>query len=176
MRTLLKIVIGLMAAPLVLALLVVLAGVFLPREHRVSRVLHLKASPEQVWSVVTDHAKDPSWRPGLAETVRLADRDGHPVWEDRGSRGQRIAYMTLESVPLRRLVRQTVDQARFGGTWTYELAPEGPGTRLQITEEGWVGVPFRILAKVVIGEAAILELYQSDLARHFGETAKPGLE
>lgn len=176
MRTLLKIVIGLMAAPLVLALLGVGAGLFLPREHRVSRVLHLKTAPDKVWALLTDHAKDPTWRAGLAETVRLADREGHPVWEDRGLKGQRIAYMTLESLPPTKLVRRTVDQARFGGTWTYDLSPEGTGTRLRITEEGWVGVPFRVLAKVVIGEAAILELYETDLARHFGETARPVAE
>src|SRR3990167_7949135 len=110
MRTLLKIVLGLMAAPLVLALLVVLAGGFMPREHRVSRVLHLKAGPDRVWALITDPAKDPTWRAGLAETVRLPDRDGRPVWEDRGSRGQRMAYMTLESTVPTRLVRRIVDQ------------------------------------------------------------------
>ncbi|MBI3131204.1 MAG: SRPBCC family protein [Acidobacteria bacterium] len=176
MRTLLKIVLGLMAAPLVLALLVVLAGAFLPREHRVSRVLHLKAAPDQVWALLTDHAKDPTWRAGLAETVRLPDREGRPVWEDRGSRGQRMAYMTLESTAPKRLVRRIVDQERFGGTWIYELAPEGTGTRLRITEEGWVGMPFRVLAKVVIGEATVLELYEGDVAKHFGESAKPVAE
>lgn len=173
MRTLLKIVLGLMAAPLILALLVVLAGAFLPREHKVSRVLHLKAAPEQVWALITDHAKDPTWRPGLAETVRLPDREGRPVWEDRGRRGQRMAYMTLESTAPTRLVRRIVDQERFGGTWTYELTPEGTGSRLRITEEGWVGLPFRVLAKVVIGESAVLELYEGDVAKHFGEPAKP---
>ncbi|HJW33127.1 MAG TPA: SRPBCC family protein [Holophagaceae bacterium] len=176
MRTALKIVLGLMAAPLVLALLVVLAGGFLPREHKVSRVIHLKAAPEQVWALITDHAKDPTWRAGLAETVRLPDREGHPVWEDRGRRGQRMAYMTLESTAPTRLVRRTVDQERFGGTWTYELTPEGTGARLRITEEGWVGMPFRVLAKVVIGESAIMELYLGDVAKHFGESAKPMAE
>ncbi|HJV23468.1 MAG TPA: SRPBCC family protein [Holophagaceae bacterium] len=176
MRTLLKIIIGLLATPLVLALLVALAGIFLPREHRVSRVLHLQAGPERVWALVSDHAQDPTWRPGLAETVRLADRNGHPVWEDRGSKGQRIAYETLESTAPTRLVRRIVDQARFGGTWTYELAPEGTGTRLRITEEGWVGVPFRVLVKVLIGHATTLEIYEMDVARHLGESAKPMAE
>lgn len=176
MRTALKIVLGLMAAPLVLALLVVVSGVFLPREHTVSRVIHLKAAPDQVWALITDHAKDPTWRAGLLETVRLADRHGHPVWEDRGTRGQRMAYMTLESTAPTRLVRRIVDQERFGGTWTYEVTPEGTGTRLRITEEGWVGVPFRVLAKVVIGESAVMELYEGDVAKHFGESAKPMAE
>jgi hypothetical protein len=176
MKTLLKVVIGLMATPLLLALLVVAAGLFLPRGHRVTRGLHLKAAPDQVWALVSDHAKDPTWRTGLAETVRLPDRDGRPVWEDRSTRGQRIAYMTMEATAPTRLVRRMVDQARFGGTWTYELRPEGTGTHLRITEEGWVGVPFRVLARVVIGEATVLEAYETDLARHLGESATPQAE
>ena len=176
MRTLLKLIVGLLAAPLVLALLVVLAGFFLPKEHRVSRVLHLKAAPDKVWSLVSDHAQDPTWRAGLAETVRLADRNGHPVWEDRSSHGQRMAYETVESTAPARLVRRIVDQERFGGTWIYELSPEGPGTRLRITEEGWVGVPFRVLARVVIGHATTLEAYERDVARHLGEPVTPQAE
>jgi len=173
MRTMLKLVIGLMAAPLVLALLVVAAGLLLPREHRVTRVLHLKAAPERVWGLVSEHGKDPAWRAEVAETVRLADREGQPVWEDRYRNGQRIAYRTLEAQPPARLVRRIVDQERYGGTWTYELAPEGTGTRLRITEDGWVGVPFRVLARVVIGHATVLERYQAALARALGEEALP---
>jgi uncharacterized protein YndB with AHSA1/START domain len=176
MRTALKLVIGLLAAPLVLALLVVAAGLFLPREHRVTRVLHLKAAPEAVWQVVSDHAQDPRWRSDVAEVVRLADREGQPVWEDRFRNGQRIAYRTLASAPPRQLVRRIVDQERFGGTWTYDLTPEGAGTRLAITEEGWVGVPFRVLAKVLIGHATTLEAYEKALAAHLGEGAQPSPE
>lgn len=176
MRTVLKLVIGLLAAPLVLALLVVAAGVFLPRDHRVTRVLHLKAAPGEVWALVSDHAQDPRWRKEVAEVVRLTDREGQPVWEDRFRNGQRIAYRTLANEPPRKLVRRIVDQERFGGTWTYELAPEGAGTRLAITEEGWVGVPFRVLAKAVIGHATTLEAYQKALAAHLGEAAQPSPE
>lgn len=176
MKTLLKLVLGLLAAPLVLALLVVAAGLFLPREHRVTRTLHLRAAPARVWTMVSEHARDPRWRTDLQETVRLADREGQPVWEDRYRNGQRIAYRTLASEAPTRLVRRIVDQTRFGGTWTYELAPEGTGTRLRITEEGWVGVPFRVLAKVLIGHATTLEAYERALARHLGEEAVPQAE
>ncbi len=176
MRTLLKIVIGLLAAPLVLALLVVLAGLFLPKEHRVTRVLHLKAAPDRVWAVISDHGKDPSWRKDVADTARLADREGRPVWEDRFRNGQRIAYATLEATPPARLVRRILDQERFGGTWTYELQAEGAGTKLAITEEGWVGLPFRLLAKVVIGHATSLEAYETALAQHLGEPVRPAAE
>ena len=176
MRTLLKLVVGLLAAPLVLALLGVTAGLFLPREHQVTRVLHLKAAPEVVWGLIGDPAKDPTWRPELEACVRRPDRGGRPVWEDRFRNGQRIAYLTETAEPPVRLVRTIVDQERFGGTWTYALQAEGTGTRLRITETGWVGVPFRLLAKAVIGHATTLELYQRALARHLGEAAEPQAE
>ena len=156
-----------------LVALVVLAGIFLPARHRVARQVRLMAAPEPVWALVTDHAHDPTWRTQLKATDRLDDRHGHPVWQDTFINGQLVAYATTESVPGQRLVRVIVDQKFFGGTWTYELRPEGPGTLLRITEDGWVSLPFRVVARYVFGHATTVEQYLRDVVRHFHEGAVP---
>lgn len=158
---------------LALVALALVLGLFLPRDHRVARRLRLKAAPDQVWALLTDHARDPSWRSHLRATVRQADRHGHPVWADAYANGQQVAYETTEQVEGRRLVRVIVDQEGFGGTWTFELQPEGGGTRLTLTEEGWVKVPYRAMAKFVLGHASVMEQYLRDVARRFGEAAAP---
>jgi hypothetical protein len=57
----------------------------------------------------------------------------------------------------------------FGGTWTYELAPDGDRTRVTITENGWVdNVVFRFLAKYVFGHDATQNQYLSSLEARFG--------
>ena len=156
-----------------LLMLAVLLGLFLPREHRVSRRLHLKTPPERVWVLVTEHAQDPTWRSQLKATTRLGDRNGHPVWEDGFANGQKVAYETTEHLEGQKLVRTILDPKFFGGTWTYEIRAEGTGSVLTMTEEGWVSVPFRAVARLVFGHASTLELYLKDVARRFGETASP---
>lgn len=148
-------------------------GLVMPRDHKVTRKLHLKAEPGRVWSLVTDHAKDPLWRPELKSTDRLADRNGHPVWQDTFGNGQLVAYETTEVLEGMRLVRTIVDQKHFGGTWTYVVRPEGTGTVLTITEDGWVGVPFRAVARFVFGHATTLEQYLGHVAKAFKEPARP---
>jgi uncharacterized protein YndB with AHSA1/START domain len=158
---------------LALILLAVLLGLVLPREHQVDRRLHLKAPPEKVWTLVAEHAQDPTWRSQLKSTTRVSDRKGHPVWEDAFANGEKIAYETTERVEGRKLVRTIVDQKLFGGTWTYEVQPESAGTMLSLSEHGWVSIPFRAVARFVFGHASTLELYLKDVARHFGETTSP---
>jgi uncharacterized protein YndB with AHSA1/START domain len=156
--------------------LAAVVGLFLSREHRASRTLRLaKATPEQVWAVITDHARDPEWRGDVKATTRLADQDGHAVWKDEFRNGEAMSYATLEAVAPTRLVRRIVDSGGpFGGTWTYELRAEGAGCRLTITEDGWVSNPiFRTIGKLFIGHHATLEAYLKDLARRLGETAAP---
>ena len=46
-----------------------------------------------------------------------------------------------ESVARHRLVREVLPGQGYSGSWTYELAPEGTGTRLTITERGHVSNP-----------------------------------
>ncbi len=174
MPAFIKIPLYLLAGLLALILLGIAAGYVMPKDHVTTRIVHLKASPERVWVMVTDHAQDPKWREDVATTTRLADRNGHPVWEDRFKKGdQRIAYETTEKVEGQKLVRTIVDQTAFGGTWTYELKPEGTGSSLSITEKGWISAPLRLPAKLFMDQAATMEAYLRFLGRAVGEEVQP---
>ena len=154
-------------------LLVGVAGIFLPREHQVRRRLLLKAPPEKVWALVSSHARDPIWRREVMGTTRLADRQGHPVWQDEFQNGQVVAYEDVDRQEGQKLVRRIVDQNAFGGTWTYDLRPQNGGTSLTLTEQGWVSLPFRVVARFVFGHATQVDKYLRDLARFCKESAQP---
>lgn len=174
MPPLIKYPLYLLSGLLALILLGMAAGYAMSKDHVTTRVIHLKASPERVWLMITDHAQDAKWREDIAETKRLSDRNGHPVWEDHFKKGdQRIAYETTEHVEGQKLVRTIVDQTAFGGTWTYALTPEGSGTRLAITESGWISAPLRLPAKLFMDQAATMETYLRFLAKALGEDTKP---
>lgn len=70
-------------------------------------------------------------------------------------------YVIVEQAPPRRLVTRVADpELPYGGTWTFELEPDGSGTRLTITERGQIHNPiFRVIARFVFGYAATMETY-----------------
>lgn len=161
---------------LALVVLLGVAGVFLPREHRAARSLHLRATPPaKVWEAISDHARDPEWRRDVRAVARLGDHQGRPVWQETARNGQAMSFETLESVPERRLVRRILEAGGpFGGTWTYQLSAEGAGTRITVTEDGWIANPvFRGMARFLFGHHRSLERYLQDLARRFGEPGWP---
>jgi len=147
-----------------------LIGMTIAQAHTASRSLQLKQPPEAIWRALTDYAAMPSWRSNLSAVDRLPDANGHEVWRETQKGGDAIPLETVEAVPPRRLVRKIADpNLPFGGTWTYELSPDGTGCTLTITENGEVYNPiFRVVGKFMDQSAHITEFLEA-LARKFSE-------
>ena len=85
--------------------------------------------------------------------------------------------MALDEVDTpRQLVTRIADpKLPFGGTWTWDLAPENGGTRVIVTERGVIRSPiFRVLSRFVFGYNGTMDAYLNALAKHFGESVQPG--
>jgi hypothetical protein len=66
------------------------------------------------------------------------------------------------------------DGLPFGGTWTWELAPAGGGTRLTITEAGFIRNPiFRLMSRLFFPPTGTMEKYLRALAAELGDSAEP---
>ena len=157
----------------VLALLA--AGAMLPEKHSVSRSVTIPRPVGEVWQVLTDHAQDPKWRPEIESVTRVADRNGHAVWEEKYKNGDSMLIETMMMEAPRRMERKIVDQSAFGGVWVYELTPSADGntTTVKITELGEVYNPaFRFIGRFIIGLEATVEKYLADLAAKFGTKAE----
>ncbi|MEO6119920.1 MAG: SRPBCC family protein [Terriglobales bacterium] len=84
----------------ILALLA--TGAMLPEKHVVSRSLTVNRPISEVWQVLTDHAEEPKWRPDVESVARVADRNGHPVWEEKYRNGDTMLIeTTLVNAPQR---------------------------------------------------------------------------
>ncbi len=162
------------AAIVVLVGIAGIAGWASPRRHHARTTVTLKAPRDSVWAVLADMQGSPAWRRDVTGVKRLADRDGHPVWEQQSKDGAWALVLTAIEPPSR-LVATVADTTQgFGGTWTYTLAPEGHGTRVTIAEDGFVDPPmFRFLARYVFGLHAAQRAYLRDLGRRFGEKVEP---
>ncbi len=163
-----KWLLGVLAALALLVLLVFAIGFALPRAHIASVRAHLRQPPDSIYHAVTDVENGPQWRSGL-DSVRVLERT--PLtWTESASWGNLTMVMD-EATPPSRVVTRIADTSDgFGGTWTYEIAPERTGSIVTITERGEVYNPiFRFMSKFVFGHYASLETYARDLGRKFNE-------
>jgi hypothetical protein len=126
-----------------LVTVVVQIGARLPREHRVSRTATLPQPPAEVWAAIAQAASSAS-----------------------------VPVDVLESKPPSRLVtRVKQSEKQFGGTWTIDIAPDGSGSAVTITEDGWVASPiFRFMSRYVIGHNATMDALLKKVTKEIGST------
>ena len=158
----------------ILVLILVIAGVAvyadgsrLPVDHTVSVTGVVNAPPEKVFTLITNVASVPDWRPAV-KSVTVLDKDqGRDHWVEHLAHGQFMTFLaTKTDPPLRREVTLDDPKASYGGTWTYELTP-GPSpstTTLKITETGFIRPPiYRFLMYHVIGPTKNLDDYMKNI-------------
>src|SRR5687768_7054389 len=141
-----------------LVVLMALIGLALPREHVAARSAVIARPPDVVWQALVELDAQPRWRRGVKRIEQLTPT----TFREHGSQGT-ITYEVTESrEPERRVTRIADDKLPFGGRWIYELAPDGAGTRVSITEEGFVKNPvFRFLARTVFSDRKSTRLNSS---------------
>ena len=147
---------------------VAIVGLLLPRDHVASTTTHINAPPDSVWEAITDVRDYPRWRAGVT-SVDILSTEGALRWRENGSDGP-ITYERTEEQRPHRIVSRIADESLpFGGSWTYQLAPESGGTNLTITERGYVTNPlFRFMARFVFGHHRTQEEFHRALGRRFG--------
>lgn len=158
---------GLFAAVLIL---VVGNGRAHPETHvgRASAIF-ASTSPVALFEVLADHEGVAERREDVDRVERLDDRDGHPVFRETSAYGDEIEFVILEEVPNTRMVVEigNADALGFGGTWTWELAPDGQGSRVVVTEEGQIpGLIMRGVYWMFASPTGTIEAELALLGRH----------
>lgn len=171
-----RIVVLLLAVVVGLGLMVVVVGYLLPVKHVATVTAHVPATPAQVWEALTNVAAYPTWRGDLTAVEMLPADSGHVAWREHG-KNDAISFAIEQAEPHRRLVTRITDKSLpFGGTWEYVVAPDGAGSRVQITERGEVYNPvFRFVSRFIMGHTATASAYLKALGARFGATVVPAV-
>src|SRR5512141_861498 len=95
MKWLLRTVVALAA----IVLVVTIAGMALPQKHVSQRSAHLSATPDKVWSVVTDVQSYPQWRSDVASIEMLSGDEGKVAWREVSPKGNKLSYEAAAAEP-----------------------------------------------------------------------------
>jgi uncharacterized protein YndB with AHSA1/START domain len=146
---------------------VAIVGAFRPKQHVASHTVVLAAPPERVWEQIADMGRQAEWVPDVTKVERLGDRDGKPSYRENYGRFTVTTVVTTAEAP-RLLVKEILPGGPFSGSWTWELAPEGTGTRLTITERGTVESPLFRGMMVFADNTKSARRYAAALAKRLG--------
>jgi uncharacterized protein YndB with AHSA1/START domain len=155
--------------------LMALVGTLLPRDHVAGASVVVRQPVDRVWAVVRDIGAMPQWWPELRSSERTAGPEGWEHWKQVSSGGAMTIVIDTAEPPRRLVTRiESPPGAPFGGSWTYDIAVVPEGSRVTVTERGWIANPlFRFLSRFVFGYYRTQESYLRALGRKFGETVQP---
>lgn len=120
-----------------LAALVLLVGLLLPETREARAGISIAASPEQVMAVLTDVARQPDWRDGIASVA--VDGNG---WVETTTRGERITFVWTSRAALT-LEMTFRSDAGYHGTWRADLVPAADETHVSVVERATIDNPVR---------------------------------
>ena len=158
-----------------LVALIAIVGALLPRDHIATVTARIAAPPSAVWTAITDAANYPTWRADVTRVEMLPPVATGPSWREYSRHGAITMVVDVADAP-RRMVGRIADEGLpFGGTWVYEIEPDGPSSStVTITERGAVYNPvFRFVSKFIMGHTATLDAYLRALGKHFGSEPTP---
>lgn len=170
---------GVCAAVLLLASLPVaafVAGQRLPREHRAVVSGIVAASPERVWTLMTQTASEDGWRTSVRHVLGPSPVGGAEqaeCWTELAL-SSFLPLCTVEvQPPVRWVVHIPPWFSEYQATWTYELSPVagtfagmegGTATRVTITEESDIPSPLRrFYGHVIANDRTWVGIYLRDL-------------
>ena len=149
-------------------------GMFIPRDHVARMTINLTAPPAQVWALISDFANTPKWRTDVTAVVMSPQPNGAVRFTESSSQGEIPFEVVSQEPPARQVVRVVDDDQPFGGTWTWELERVPTGTKLTLTEAGFVKNPiFRAIGTLFFSPTDTMDTYLRALAKALGDSALP---
>lgn len=146
-------------------------GAALPDEHVAVAHIDIAAPPDAVAARIADPERYEDWQDG--DTTVIA-RNGDTL-DYRQTFGTDVVNYRFTASPDGRNFRSEMLDRNlpYGGVWSINVAPNGAGTRVTITENGYVHGPvFKLMSKFVFGHTEAMEGYLGELKASF-ETTPP---
>lgn len=146
-----------------IVLILLIIGSFLPKERIESRQYIFKATPEIIYTTITDN-KNWNYRSDLKNLEIIEINGNIEIWNEISKDGTIIQFKTREKKPYS-FYSFDMKSKIMTGYWTAELDSIDNGeTILTITEYVLIKNPFiKVLSYLFFDIGQYMELYQKDL-------------
>lgn len=176
-----------------LVVLMAAIGFMLRPDHIAARSAEVPGAPADVYALIRDVEKQPTWRKDLKRIELLPPVDGKRSFREHGRQGVITFVVDQDQAPEagragRLVTRIADDKLPFGGRWIIEVAPaddpahaergpegaESKHSRVTVTEDGFVKNPvFRFLSRTVFSLTSTIEEWLRSLGRQLGAEVTP---
>lgn len=160
-----KYLLTILGVVLLIPCIVWIIGMTLPQSHTAEISRQFEATPEEIFTLITDVEHFPNWRTNVDRVEIINDDEKSFQWREYYTNEDPLSFRIVESHENSMLVTEIADEnLPFGGSWTYKIQPEGKQTQLTIIENGDVYNPiFRFISKFVLEHEGTIKQYMTDL-------------
>jgi uncharacterized protein YndB with AHSA1/START domain len=157
-------------------LLVLGLGYLLPAERTTTKTSLIDASPDRVYEIVTDVAKQTEWRSDLRHLKFDGDDDGGPFrrWTEEHETGLVVHVRETAKKPLTQydIEFETTNGIRGSVAGTFEPSNE-QRTKLTVVEKVIVDNPLRrVVCYIALNLDTLMDEYLGDLNRYASKEIK----
>ena len=155
---------------IIITLSSIIVGSYLPKEKIMMRNVYLKASPVEVFQLITDNTKW-DWRSNVNEIITLDDDQTRIGAEFIvKTKSDKKVYFRIEKYIPNSRYELAMSNNGFKGYWKGYLIPFKTGTKLTITSKTRITNPItRLFSYFFLNFNDTIDCYASDMKKELGE-------
>lgn len=154
---------------LVIAILPLVVGLFLPTERIFLRTAQFKSSPQEIWNAITDIKGQEEWRNDVKSIEMINTQKGEEKWTEIPKKGRPITFQIKNYEPPNRFDIEIVESG-FSGYWEGRINGKNGVTQIEFKEVVVISNPyFKTLSYLFLDLNKTMDLYLANLKKKLGE-------
>ena len=151
---------------LALFAIVLVIGLFLPRQREFVKTANLNSSIEKVFQIVTDVENQTTWRSDI-QGIKVINQD---AWTEIPKKGTPITFNIKQKVQNQLFEIEIIEPKSFNVHWVGAFEQTTTGTKVVFKEVITIDNPFfRVMSLLFIDLDKTMELYMNNLKTKLGE-------
>ena len=162
-----KMTIYLLISVVAIIAIVLIIGLFLPKERTFTKTAVLNSDVTKVFNIVTDFKNQTTWRSDVKEIIVIDTN----TWTEVPKKGTAITFKIKQKVENEIFEIEIIEPNNFNGYWVGTFKQTKPNeTAMEFKEVVTISNPFfRVLSYLFVDLDITMELYLQNLKQKLGE-------
>jgi hypothetical protein len=140
--------------------IVLIIGLFLPKERTFTKTAVLNSEVTKVFNVVTDFKNQAIWRNDVKEVIVIDDN----TWTEVTKKGTPITFKTKQKIQNELFEIEIIEPKSLNGYWIGTFEQTTAGTKVVFKEVAIIENPFfRVLSAIFVDLDKTMEIYMNNL-------------